>query len=263
MNCQDIREDLDLSALGTLEPQEELRLRSHAATCDTCRAALQGAEHVAAALGRAVPRVPAPASMRERVMAAVRADRAASAPNRGGLGTRSTWVRRLQGRYGAVAAAAAVAIILPVGGLVAWASMLQRQVNTLRQDTAQMQRRDDGLLLFSVPSSVKADFQPSADARGATGAVTWNPNRNVCFVVFDKLPKAEHGTTYRLWYVVDNGRRVVDAGTLTPDDHGRFDLIMDVSNWRAQEYDMVLRLESQPRDPAAPVVLTAKLRRPD
>jgi hypothetical protein len=262
MNCQDIREDLDLCALGTLEPLEGLRLRSHAAMCVECGAALREAENAAAALARSVPVIPAPASLRERVMAGVREGSEGGSGSRGPA-ARVPWARRLRGRYGAVAAAAAVAIVVPVGGLIAWASMLQYQVNTLRQDTEQMQRRDDGLLLFSVPSSVKADFQPSADARGATGAVTWNPNRNVCFVLFDKLPKPEPGTTYRLWYVVDGGRRVVDAGTLTPDEHGRFDLIMDVSNWRAQEYDMVLRLESQPRDPAAPVVLTAKLRRPE
>lgn len=263
MNCQDIRDDLDLCALGTLEPRESLSLRAHAATCQPCRAALHEAEDTAAALGRAVPRVRAPAALREWIMAAVRADSTAPAPAPESRDRRRAWAQRLTVRHGAVAAVAAVALLVPVAGLVAWASRLQNQVNDLRQNTVQMQRRDDGLLLFSVPSSIKADFQPSANARGATGAVTWNPSRNVCFVVFEKLPKPEPGTVYRLWYLVDNGRRVVDAGTLTPDEQGRFDLIMDVSNWRAQEYEMVLRLETQPRDPSAPALLTAKLRRPE
>jgi hypothetical protein len=260
MDCTDIREDLDLYALGTLEPAESTRVRAHAATCDACRARLLEAEHTAAALGRAVPRVRAPAWLKVRVLAAVRAEHSRQpAGAQIQTGWRG-WPRRAISRYGVAAAAL---LLLPLGGLVAWAAILQSQVNELRQDTEQIQRRNDGALIMAVPSSVKTDFQPGEQARGATGAATWNPTRGVCFVFFEKLPQPEPGTAYRLWYTVDGGRRVIDAGTLTPDAHGRFDLIMDVSNWRGQEYDMVLRLESQPHDPTAPIVLTAKLRRPE
>jgi hypothetical protein len=168
--------------------------------------------------------------------------------------------RRWSLRYGAIAAAL---VVIPLGGLLTWAAMLQSQVNNLRQDTAQIQRRNDGLVLMSVPSSVKADFLPVGDAGGATGAATWNPGRNVCFVLFDRLPQPEPGAVYRLWYIVDGGRRVIDAGTLTPDEHGKVNLIMDVSAWRGLDYEMVLRLEHRPQDPTAPALLTARLRRPE
>jgi len=133
-------------------------------------------------------------------------------------------------------------------------------VNDLRQDTEQVQRRNDGLVLFAVPSSIKADFRPGPLARGAGGAATWNPDRNTCFVLFDRLARPDAGTAYRLWYVVD-GDRVVDAGEITVDDSGRADATIDTSRWRGQHYDMMLRLEGRPHDPDAPTVLLARMSR--
>lgn len=255
MDCQDIRDDIDLCALGTLEPAEEDRVRAHVASCAVCHAALGEAEDVVTALARTAPRRRAPASLRAAVLAAIRAEQPVPAAP---VALRTRRIGRWPMRYGMVAAAL---VIVPLGGLLIWAAMLQYQVNNLRHDTDQMQRRNDGLLLLAMPSSIKADFQPVGDARGATGAVTWNPSRNVCFVLFDRLPPPEPGAAYRLWYIVDGGRRVIDAGTITPGEDGKVDLILDASNWRGQEYEMVLRLEHRPQDPTAPALLTARLRR--
>jgi hypothetical protein len=265
MNCQDIREDIDLCALGTLEPGESERVRAHAARCDACRAALLAAEQAAAALALTVPRVRAPAAVRRSVMEAVRAEHDATPQTEPSvvpqaIPARTSHLRRLSIRYGALAA---VLVVVPLAGLLVWAALLQHQVNDLRHDTEQMQRRNDGLLLFAVPSSVKADFRPVGNAKGATGAATWNPGRNVCFVLFDHLPQPEPGTAYRLWYLVDGGRRVVDAGDLTPDANGKAEIILDASQWRGQDYEMVLKLEQRPHDVAAPTLMVARLSRPD
>ena len=260
MDCRDIREDIDLYALGTLSPVEAERVRTHAATCDACRAELLAAEAVAAQLALAAPRVAAPAGLRRAVFDAIHTEQAPVPPKRRPVALRRalTLRRRLTARYGAIAAAVA---LFPLVGLLTWAVLLQRQVNELREDTAQMQRRNDGLLLLAMPSSVKADFQPAGDGIGAVGAATWHPERGLCFVFFDQLPRPEPGTTYRLWYVVD-GRIVINAGAVLPDEHGRAEAIIDASRWRGRDYELILRLERAPRDPEAEPVLTALLRRP-
>ncbi len=251
MGCDEVAEDLDLLALGTLDPAEAERVRAHAAVCARCSADLQAAEEALARLALAAPPVRAPRTLRAAVMAAVRhGPPAERAPRPLPIWRRPAW------RWVALAAALLLALI----GTLTWVARLQGQVNELRQEAAAMRRRADGLLLFAVPSSIRADFRPIAD-QAAAGAVSWNPDRGVCYVVFERLPRPEPGTAYRLWYVADGVRRV-DAGTVTPDETGWADLEIDASRWRGQSYELVLRLERTPHDPEAPAVLVASMQRP-
>lgn len=261
MSCNDYRDDIDLCALGTLLPDEAERVRTHASTCESCRLELLAAENAAARLALAAPRVRAPSALRTAVLDAIRqeepapADRpAATARTRRAAAVRGLVAHRY--RF-----AAALAVLVPVAGLALWVATLQREVNGLREDTVEIQRRNDGLLLLAVPSSAKADFRQVGNARGATGAVTWSPERQVCYAIFDNLPEPEAGATYRLWYVVD-GERVIDAGEIAPDDHGKAIAIIDASRWRGQDYDLTLKQERRPHDPEAPALLIARLRRP-
>jgi hypothetical protein len=251
MDCTEVADDLDLLALGTLSPAEAERVRAHIAACARCRAELQAAEEVVARLALAVPPVRAPDTLRTAVMAAAHH----APPVERSRPRLSPWRRPLM-RWSAAAAAVALAL----GGTLTWVARLQGQVNELRQEAAAMRRQADGLLLFVVPSSIRADFQPVA-GQTAAGAVTWNPVRGVCYVVFERLPRPEPGSAYRLWYVADGVRRV-DAGEVVPDDAGRADLVIDASRWRGQSYELVLRLERTPHDPEAPAVLTAAMQRP-
>lgn len=250
MDCHQVQDDLDLLALGTLDPSEAERLRVHVAVCARCRAGLDAAEELVARLALAVPPVQAPETLRAAVLGAVHRGRSVESARPG----RSAW-RRLAVPWGVAAA-----VVIALGSAIAWMARLQEQVHELQQETATMRRMADGLLLFAVPSSIRADFQPAAELR-ATGAVTWNPDRGVCYVVFERLPRPEPGTAYRLWYVADGVRRV-DAGEVVPDEAGRADLVIDASRWRGQSYELVLRRERTPHDPEAPAVLIASLRRP-
>lgn len=259
MNCQDIRGDIDLCALGTLPTAEAQRVRTHAAMCESCRAELLAAEDSAAQLALTAPRVHAPAALREAVFAAVQEEAPQDGRRRRVVAARRILARsrRLTARYGAAAVALVAA---PLAALVVWTALLQRQVNDLRHDTAEMQRRNDDIVLIASPS-VKADFAAVGDTPTAAGSATWNPELRVCFVFFDNLPRPEPGTTYRLWYVTESGRRV-DAGEVLVDEGGRAEVILDATRWRAQQYEMTLRLEHRPHDPNAPAVLAARLRRP-
>jgi anti-sigma factor (TIGR02949 family) len=258
MDCHQVQDDLDLLALGTLDPSEAERLRVHVAACARCRAGLDAAEELVARLALAVPPVQAPETLRAAVLGAVHRDRSVESARPGPL---RKSVPRLSGPGRlAVPWGVAAAVVIALGSAIAWIARLQEQVQELQQETATMRRRTDGLLLFAVPSSIRADFQPATELR-ATGAVTWNPDRGVCYVVFERLPRPEPGTAYRLWYVADGVRRV-DAGEVVPDEAGRADLVIDASRWRGQSYELVLRRERAPHDPEAPAILIASLRRP-
>lgn len=251
MDCTEVADDLDLLALGTLGPAEAERVRAHTAVCARCRAELRAAEEAVARLALAAPPARAPDTLRAAVMAGARR----VPPGERSRPRLSLWRRPLT-RWSTAAAVLAIAL----GGTLTWVARLQGQVNELRQEAAAMRRQADGLLLFVVPSSIRADFQPVA-GRVAAGAVTWNPDRGVCYVVFERLPRPEPGSAYRLWYVVDGVRRV-DAGQVAPDETGRADLVIDASRWRGQSYELVLRLERTPHDPEAPAVLVASMQRP-
>jgi hypothetical protein len=258
-NCDEIRDDIDLYALGTLDASEADRVRVHVALCDACRAELLAAEETAARLAFTVPRVAAPPAVRDAVFAAIHAGPRDEAHTT----HRRSWPllrpRALPaGRFGTLAAAL---LLIPIAGLLIWAVLLQRQVNSLRHDAAAMQRRADGLTLLAMPSSLRADFVPARDAGGAMGAVMWNPEKGLCAVLLDRLPRAEPGTAYRLWYRVDD-RLTVDAGEIHPDEYGRAEIMIDTSRWRGSVYDMAVRVEHTPADPTAPALLTAQLRRP-
>ena len=261
MICDELREAIDLCAIGALEPAEAERVRQHAATCPVCRIALRAADEAAAAFGATAPRHHAPDSLRSRVLAAARAG-SSVAPLRP-LPTRPARFARIRWLSIRYAAAAAAVGVLALAATLVWTTRLQGQVNELREETAQIQRRNDGLVLFAVPSSVKASFQPLSDLKGVTGAATWSPERGVCYVMFSGLPRPEAGTAYRLWYVVDNGRRVIDAGEIVPDEQGRAERVIDASQWRGRDYELVLRLERQPNDATATALLSANLRRPE
>jgi hypothetical protein len=256
IDCAEIREDIDLCALGTLTPEEEARVRAHVADCPECDALLASASSLTGTLALAAPLHRAPDTMRAATMAAIRRP-ANPAPSRE---KPSGSIRRLVAG-GWTSGLAAAIILAPMAGLVAWAALLQHQVNDLKQSAGVIQRQNDGLVLFAVPSSIKADFKSGSAAAGAVGAVTWNPERHACYVLFDRLPKPDPGQDYRLWYVVDGGQRVVDAGQVPVDDNGRADATIDTQLWRGQRYDMFLRLEQRPHDSDAPAVMWANLSR--
>lgn len=73
MTCQDFLDDIDLSALQTLEEGEDARLRAHAAGCEDCRTRLLASEAMVSTLGLTVSVARAPRALRSAVLDAVRA----------------------------------------------------------------------------------------------------------------------------------------------------------------------------------------------
>jgi hypothetical protein len=255
MSAAHVDDLIDLEALGALDAEESMFVRAHTADCTRCRAILEDAEGVVARLAYAVPLHRAPASMRESVMAEV-----ASAPVTpieprrrsmldGGV------ISRFNRRWGAVAA---MVLVVPLVGLLAWSLLLQNEVNDLKRENQQIQATQEELVLQALPTSLQARFTPTESARGAYGTVSWNPDKQVCMVQVKHLPAADTGTSYHVYYQGPLGPR--HAGTLEPDEQGSAEVRFDTSRWQGTEYRVwvsSVRPESEP----GTVILQATLTR--
>ncbi len=80
MTCEEFLENVDALALGALSPEETAAAEAHAAGCGGCAQELRLARAVVERLPLSAPAVRAPAALRDRVLAGVGADAAASAP---------------------------------------------------------------------------------------------------------------------------------------------------------------------------------------
>lgn len=228
MSVEHVEDLIDLEALGALDAEESAFVRAHVADCAACRAQLVEAEDTATRLALAAPMHRAPAALRDRVLAAVSAR-----PQVVPIAAAPTALMRFNRRWGAMAA---MLLLVPVGGLLTWAYVLQNQVNDLKQQNQQIAEEQRNVVLLATTPTVRARFTPTEQAGTATGMVTWNPDEGKCFVSVRGLPKAEPGTAYHVLY--QNMRGVRNAGELKPDESGQAGLIFDVSNWRGDTYNV-------------------------
>jgi hypothetical protein len=231
MNAEHVEDLVDLEALGALTAEESEFVRAHASECPLCRADLAQAEAVVARLALAVPLHRAPAGLRSRVLAEVTAPIVRLAePAPVPQPRPPTPIMRFNRRWGSIAAAL---FLVPLVGLLAWALVLQNQVNDLKEQSQQIQETQRDVVLLAASPPVRGRFVPTESAGEATGTVTWNPEEGRCAVSVLGLHK-ESGTDYHVYYKSPRGD--IDAGELKPDDEGTATLVFDVSKWKGDTY---------------------------
>lgn len=233
MSTAHVEDLIDLEALGALDAEESSFVRAHVADCARCRALLDDAESTTARLALSVPVHRAPAALRDRVMAEVTESPATlplSQPGqqRAALGGALLHFNR---RWGAMAA---MILVVPLTGLLAWAVFLQNEVNDLKRENQQIQETQTDLVLMALPSSLRRGFTATENAGAARGMVTWNPDAGKCVVSVYNLPPAEPGTTYQVFYEGQMGPK--PAGEIKPDEEGVASLKFDTSRWQGAEY---------------------------
>jgi anti-sigma-K factor RskA len=112
-------DDVAAYVLGAMEEPEVRPFEQHLAHCRECQRELEALRSAVEALPGAAPARPAPAELRERVMATVRAEAKQQAPQPRTKARRKLWPiapRRWAGSAVAVAAAAAAVVLLVTGG---------------------------------------------------------------------------------------------------------------------------------------------------
>ena len=166
-------------ALDALDESERRAFEEHLSRCARCTDEVDALREAAAELAYAVEAPAPPDALRERVLGAVRADRARVVPLR----------RRvmLPAAIGAAAAAACAAIAL---GL--WAASLRSSLESERAARGAEARA------FEVLAATGARGIPLS---GGNGTLVVAPNRRAALVLSSLAP-APPGKTYEAWVVV-------------------------------------------------------------
>jgi anti-sigma-K factor RskA len=198
-------EDLDLSALGALDGEEQQALEAHVRACTACAQAFEAARQRIALLGLAAPAAaPAPA-VREALLRQARAEhveRAAPAPG----APRFAWLTPAPA-VGAVVFAALAAVI--------WIKDLgdRRRIHELESQLAFAQARSLEIAhaaettdeLLEWPGTRRVALMPMPGMGNGHGGVLYNEKMGMVACA-GWLPAPPAGKTYQLWLVPMQGK---------------------------------------------------------
>jgi anti-sigma-K factor RskA len=189
-------------ALGALEPDQEALAEQHIAASDDCRRAYEDALETSAALALAVADSEPPAGLRDRIVAAARAERPEPAPvaERAAPSWRSRLGRLLTPSAGFAVVGVTAAIVF---GLVA-----------VSQHDAANGARDRAEALAALLAAPDARVVPvqQADGTGAAGRVVVSQGRAA---LVSSLGSPPAGRTYQAWGIPDGGGAPVPLPTFS------------------------------------------------
>lgn len=210
-----VEDELDLYALGALEPAEQAIVEEHLAECAQCRAQLQQSKRVIAALAWTPPQHEPPPAVLERVLART-VGRTAESPR-----VRAWWQTILpvptgpQGRSRMLAWAGTIAAAL----LLVSTITLQRQVSKLQREQADQQ---EIVALLSEPRTRVAAFQDSGSP--IHGHIAVSPAGTQIHLALSNLPALPANQTYQLWLI--NGATPESAGIFQTDAQGTANVLL-------------------------------------
>lgn len=211
MTCDEIRENLDIYALGALDGGDLREVASHLATCADCRAEAQRAEKAVAYLAFAAP--PAPrvsADLKTRVLAAAHNERTPQARPSSGAPARRP---RLSFRWPSfrLAPAAALASLVIALGVFAWALSLQGRLERQASEIAQLQVRSQQYRemtdLLTTPGLIERVMAATDTAPRATALMYLVPSGTKACLLARDLPTLPSNQAYQLWLIDASGQR--------------------------------------------------------
>lgn len=205
MTHDDVRALAAEYALGMLEPGDRAAVELHLATCDACRAHVADEQRVLDALGRSIPQVAPPASLRGRVLAA------AVRPNDTGEATPRTTATARPMRLWLIAAS--VLLVTAVG---AW------QILSTRERTRDAERAEQAraMAVIAAADLVRFDLTGPDSARARA---FWSHRHGMVFSA-EGLAPLPAGRTYQLW-VISHGAPI-SAGVFEIATDGRARVVM-------------------------------------
>jgi hypothetical protein len=251
VTCDEVEELAGALALGAALPEEVAAVREHLTTCPTGHPALARLIATAALLAEAAEPVEPPPRLRERILAAARADPGAPVGVGTGAAAAGTAVPTAAIAAGAPgdvpeeagatpalpprpAAAparpadrvvlrpgrawpawlAAAAVLVLAAGLGVWNISLRRELRDRERELA----ADRASLAALAGGGEIVAFTVSPQLAGARGALL-RPAQGLPVVVFSGLSRPPEGWVYQLWAM--HADYVRDLGTFLPTDDGR------------------------------------------
>ena len=247
MECRDAEELLVPYLLGALDRQDRRRVREHLEGCAACSMKLEGDGEVVARLAYAVPQVPVPPEVKERLMARVAAEEARPRLAMASLAARATaWLRGASAPRRGVAFATALTVAVAL--LAAWFNLrldhladrseeLDRRVasvaekeNLMDQELEAALQRDHQLLemirqqryltYMAASPGVTVSMLSSAERRysGARGMIVMTRDGSTALLAVLDLPPLPPDKVYQVWLIKGNQR--YSAGVFTVDSTG-------------------------------------------
>jgi anti-sigma-K factor RskA len=203
MNCDELRDDYELYALGIAEDPEAGEIRAHLErNCPICVPGVRTARQLTSLLGASAPEVVPPARLRKRVLAVAGGQKA------------SLW--NWSPVWAAVAAGALIAaVIFNVRGQRASAELQQAaaQLQQLQAESAnqtrELARLNEAFAILNQPDAKQVVFGGAAP-QPPRGRVFLDPKRGVLLLA-SNLPPAPAGKIYEMW-VIPKGGAPVPAG---------------------------------------------------
>lgn len=253
-------------ALGCLDATDRARLEAHLATgCAECQAALRDFSDATAALAATAPPVAPPPQLRERVLAAARADAARPLASVSPLES-----RRNAGPWWLWAAAAACLVfalwnLRTVGQLRGAMAQQSERVVALERDRASLAARLDETRRWvstaTAGNAVVANLTPTADGDPAwSGRAIIDPTTQRAALALNHL-QAHEGRDYQLWTIHDG--KPHSLGVVHPDADGNVYLDVDVGRGQSLQ---ALAVSLEPlggspsvEGPSGPIVLLARM----
>ena len=211
-NQHDLGDLLPGFAFGTLEEDEERRVREHLADCPACRDDLAAFQEVTGSLSLAVRRVEPPAALEERIMRRIGASRRdmqslSSRPGARPLPVRSSPRRQIPAWYRTLGAVAAVLIVaLATGNILQFRGIMPR------------------IGPSSTSGLTTATLIGVGGVRDAYGTIVLDPEDNHGVLAVRGLANLDTAHQYQLWLIKGAERRSGGVFSVNADGYGSLQL---------------------------------------
>ncbi len=253
MTCEELEELAGALALGAALPEEVAAAHEHLTTCSRSHRSVRRLVVTAALLAQAVEPVEPPVALRQRILAAARADTGGSLvtaterrPQEPWSGSRRQAVDRLRH----LKRLAVAAVLLLALGLAVWSALLQRTLDRRDAQLTAQQRVIDAI----ARGARVVPFRAVPELGETRGAVVWEAGQQP-LVILEGLPPPPSGHVYQFWAI--RGGQPEDLGVFQPGEHGRvITALPDLPGMEAVA--ITVEPGHMPRPTTAPV-LTAQL----
>jgi hypothetical protein len=199
MNCEELRDQYELYAIGVAEDPERSEIREHLSRgCEVCMAGMKKAREVTSILGGAAPLATPSPKLRRRLLASVGVEQR-------GFG----WSPFL----GLALALSLFAVVYFYGRESETQKMVARLNDQLRQESIDLTKMNEAFAILNGADTTVTSF-----GGGPKGKVFTSKSQGVLLIA-SNLPPAPAGKAYEMW-VIPKGGKPVPAGLFQSDANG-------------------------------------------
>ena len=249
MNCEEFEELSGAYALNAVTPAELQEAQAHLAECPACTRRLQELRSVVEMLPLSVIQVEPPASLKERIMAAIAQEGRPSpqpqeVPQRLRRPRRQEWGVRML-------AVAAVLMLALFGGMTVWNVSLLNHASALQHQVSLLQSQRTATYAIAGVQS----------AQGATGQLIYLPQQHLTVLILRGLPQLKGTQVYQGWLI--QGKQPTSIGLLSIQNGvATVDFPGDISGYQVAAVSMEKGPTPTLNAPAGPVVAAGMLTYP-